>query len=42
MHIQPGRSLSLGDTDIMGSVEFNEAFQVYVRLIVKFIRVEWR
>lgn len=34
MHIQPGRSLTLGETDIMGSVEFNEAFQVYVRLLI--------
>ena len=30
MHIQPARSLTLGDTDIMGSVEFNEKFHVYV------------
>ena len=28
--IQPGRILSIGDTDVSGSVEFAEKFHVYV------------
>jgi len=35
IHIQSGKILSIGDTDISGSIEFPEKFNVYVSVLIR-------